>query len=375
MAKKKKKEMLKFPKRMQKKLLVMFGIVSVMLISLVGRLIYIEETGREKYEKIVLSQQEYNSQTIVYQRGDIVDSTGTVLATSIAVYNVIFDCSVIEEKQAGPTIAALVSCFPDLSSDQLYGYLRESPENQYIILEKRLPYEQIQPFVEMQEAVDEKGNKINPDIAGVWFEKEFQREYPYGSLASGVIGFTASGNVGVNGLEYYYNDLLNGVNGRQYGYLNDDNNFEKAIKPAINGYRLVSTINANIQMVVEAKIREFNEAYRNAFRQGEAGATHIGVVIMNPQNGEVLAMADYPDYDLSNPRDLSAYYTEEELAVMDEDTQMDLLNKLWQNFCVTYTYEPGSTAKPFTVAAGLETGTLSGNETYPKTQIRIAMPV
>ncbi len=364
MAKKKKKEMLKFPKRMQKKLLVMFGIVSVMLISLVGRLIYIEETGREKYEKIVLSQQEYNSQTIVYQRGDIVDSTGTVLATSIAVYNVIFDCSVIEEKQAGPTIAALVSCFPDLSSDQLYGYLRESPENQYIILEKRLPYEQIQPFVEMQEAVDEKGNKINPDIAGVWFEKEFQREYPYGSLASGVIGFTASGNVGVNGLEYYYNDLLNGVNGRQYGYLNDDNNFEKAIKPAINGYRLVSTINANIQMVVEAKIREFNEAYRNAFRQGEAGATHIGVVIMNPQNGEVLAMADYPDYDLSNPRDLSAYYTEEELAVMDEDTQMDLLNKLWQNFCVTYTYEPGSTAKPFTVAAGLETGTLSGNETY-----------
>ena len=287
MAKKKKKEMLKFPKRMQKKLLVMFGIVSVMLISLVGRLIYIEETGREKYEKIVLSQQEYNSQTIVYQRGDIVDSTGTVLATSIAVYNVIFDCSVIEEKQAGPTIAALVSCFPDLSSDQLYGYLREPPENQYIILEKRLPYEQIQPFVEMQEAVDEKGNKINPDIAGVWFEKEFQREYPYGSLASGVIGFTASGNVGVNGLEYYYNDLLNGVNGRQYGYLNDDNNFEKAIKPAINGYRLVSTINANIQMVVEAKIREFNEAYRNAFRQGEAGATHIGVVIMNPQNGEV----------------------------------------------------------------------------------------
>lgn len=364
MAKKKKKAPLKFPRRMQKKLLVMFGIVSMLLIALIGRLIYIEETSREKYEKIVLSQQEYDSQTIVYQRGDIVDSTGTVLATSIAVYNVIFDCSLIGDEEAGPTIAALVSCFPDLTSDQLYGYLRETPDSQYIILERRLSYEQIQPFVELQEAVDEKGKKINPDIAGVWFEKEYQREYPFGSLASSVVGFTASGNVGVNGLEYYYNDLLNGVNGRQYGYLNADNNFEKAIKPAINGYTLVSTIDATIQMVVESKIHEFNEAYTNAYRQGDAGATHIGVIIMDPDNGDVLAMANYPDYDLSNPRDLSAYYTEEELAAMDDDTKMDLLNKLWQNFCVTYTYEPGSTAKPFTVATGLETGTLTGNESY-----------
>ncbi len=362
----KKKPLLKFPRRMQKKLIVLFGVVALMLIGLMGRLMYIENTSGEKYEKIVLSQQGYDSQTIPYQRGDILDIKGNVLATSIAVYNVILDCSVMtsDEKYIDATIRALVSCFPDLSSDELYGYAREEKDRRYIVLKKKVSYEEIQPFVEMQEAVDEEDKKINPDIKGVWFEKEYQREYPYGPLASAVVGFTAAGNVGVNGLENYYSSVLNGVNGRQYGYLNTDNNFEKMLKPAKNGNTVVSTIDINIQSVVEAKIAEFNEAYAGTFRTEDAGATHIGVVLMNPSNGDVLAMANYPNYDLSNPRDLSVYYTEEELAGMSEDAKMDILNGLWQNFCVSYTYEPGSTAKPFTVAAGLETGLLNGTETY-----------
>ena len=364
--KKGRKPMAKFPRRMQKKLLVMFGLIALMLMGLIGRLMYIEYTSGEKYEKIVLSQQEYDSQTIPYQRGDIVDSKGTVLATSIAVYNVILDCSVLtsDEKYIDATIDALVKCFPELTEDELYGYVREQPESRYIVLKKKAAYEEIQPFVEMQEEVDEKGKKINPNIKGIWFEKEYQRKYPYGSLASAVIGFTASGNVGVNGLENYYNDTLNGINGREYGYLNTDNNFEKTIKSAINGNTVVSTIDINIQSIVEEKIAEFNEAYTGNYREGDDGATHIGVVVMDPNNGDVLAMANYPNYDLSNPRDLSTYYTEEELAAMDDDAKMDALNKLWQNFCVTYTYEPGSTAKPFTMAAGFETGTLLGTETY-----------
>lgn len=364
--KRRRRPMLKFPRRMQKKLIVMFGMIALMLIGLIGRLMYIEYTSGEKYEKIVLSQQEYDGQTIPYQRGDIVDSKGTVLATSIAVYNVILDCSVLtsDEKYIEPTIQALVKCFPELTSDELYGYVREKADSRYIVLKKKAAYEEIQPFVEIQEAKDEKGNTQNPNVKGVWFEKEYQREYPHGALASSVVGFTASGNVGVNGLENSYNDVLNGVNGREYGYLNSDNNFEKTIKQAANGNNIVMTIDSNIQSVVEQKIAEFNEAYTNAFREGDAGATHIGVVIMNPNNGDVLAMANYPNYDLSNPRDLSAYYTQEELDEMDEDAQMDALNELWQNFCVTYTYEPGSTAKPFTIASGLETGKLLGNESY-----------
>lgn len=366
MAKKKRKPLLKFPRRMQKKLIVMFALIALLLVGLIGRLMYIEYTSGEKYEKIVLSQQEYDSVVIPYQRGDIVDSKGTVMATSIAVYNVILDCSILTSDEAyiEPTIQALVQCFPDLDSNELYGFARDNPESRYIILKKKVSYDEVQPFLELQEAEDEKGKKLNPNIKGVWFEKEYQREYPYGSLASSVIGFTASGNVGVNGLENYYSDTLNGINGREYGYLNTDNNFEKTIKQAVNGNNVIMTIDANIQSIVETKIKEFNAAYTNAYREGDAGAAHIGVVIMDPNNGDVLAMANYPNYDLSNPRDLSAYYTEEEIAAMDDDAKMDVLNTLWQNFCVSYTYEPGSTAKPFTVASGLETGTVTTGDSY-----------
>lgn len=358
--------MLKFPKRMQKKMILVFAVIVCMLIGLIIRLMYIEHTKGERYEKIVLSQQGYDSQTIPYQRGDIVDAKGTVLATSIAVYNVILDCTVLTDKEAyiEPTINALVSCFPDLTSEQLYSYVKDSPDSRYIVLAKRLPYETIQNFINLRDATDEKGKKLNPNIKGVWFEKEYQRQYPHGQLASSIVGFTTSGNLGINGLENYYNDTLNGINGRQYGYLNSDSNVEKTIKNAVNGNTLVTTIDATIQSVAEKKIAEFNEAYANSYRQGEGGATHIGVLIMNPNNGDVLAMAQYPNYDLSNPWDLSAYYPEEEIAAMDEDAKLDALNKLWQNFCVTYTYEPGSTAKPFTVAAGLETGTISRNDTF-----------
>ncbi len=364
--KKQKRPMLKFPKRMQKKMIVMFSVIAAMLIGLVGRLMYIEYTSGERYEKIVLSQQGYDSQTIPYQRGDIVDSRGTVLATSIAVYNVILDCSVLTSKTEyiEPTINALTSCFPELSRDQLYTYVNDSPDSRYIVLAKRLPYDTIQTFVNLQDETDEKGKKVNPYIKGVWFEKEYQRQYPYNSLASSIIGFTTSGNLGINGLENYYNDTLNGINGRQYGYLNSDSNFEKTTKSAVNGDTLVTTIDATVQSVVERKIAEFNEAYTNAYREGEGGATRIGVLIMNPNNGDVLAMAQYPNYDLSNPWDLSAYYSQEEIDAMSEDDRLEALNQLWQNICTTYTYEPGSTAKPFTIAAGLESGTISRNDTF-----------
>lgn len=364
--KRKKKPMLRFPKRMQKKLIVMFGLISVMLIGLIGRLMYIEYTSGEKYEKIVLSQQGYDSQTIPYQRGDIVDSKGTVLATSIAVYNVILDCSVVtsDTEYIEPTINALVSCFPELTSEELHTYIKEQPDSRYIVLAKKLPYETVQKFVELQAEEDEKGKLVNPNVKGVWFEKEYQRQYPYGELASAVVGFTTSGNLGINGLENYYNDILNGVNGREYGYLNSDSNFEKTIKDAVDGNTLITTLDANIQKVVENKIADFNEAYTGNYREGEAGASHVAVLVMNPNNGDVLAMANYPNYDLSNPRDLSKYYSEEELEGLEEEEKLDLLNKLWQNFCITYTFEPGSTSKPFTVAAGLEMGNLSAADTF-----------
>lgn len=345
---------------MQKKLLIVFSLISVALIGLIGRLMYIEYTSGAKYEKIVLSQQEYDSSTIPYRRGDIVDTKGTILATSTDVYNVILDCKVLnnDEKKIEPTITALVQCFPDLNADELRQLIQNEPNKQYNVLEKRLPYDQIQGFVTLQE-----DKKNNPDIDGVWFEKEYIRKYPYGSIGSSVIGFTTSGNVGMAGIENSYNSTLNGINGREYGYLNSDNNFEKTIKAAEDGNVVVSTIDLNIQSIVEEKVAQFQIDNANVAREG-AGSKHTAVVVMNPQNGEVLAMAQYPNYDSGNPRDLSAYYTQEQIDAMSDDEKLDALNGLWQNYCLTETYEPGSTAKPFTVAAGLETGTLSGDETY-----------
>lgn len=366
MAKRKRKPK-RFTQAMKKKLLVVFLLVMLLLIVLIVRLFYIRYTKGEEYEKRVLNQQGYESQTIPYQRGDILDSQGTILATSVDVYNVILDCKLIneDEKYVEPTVKALVQCFPDVTEEEVKAALTEKADSRYFVLRKKLPYEEIQQFEQLQNEVytegKKKGDKVNPNVQGVWFEKEYVREYPYNALACKVLGFTTSGNVGIGGLEDYYNDTLNGINGRQYGYLNVDNNVEKTIKDAVNGQSLVTTIDINIQTIVEQKIAAFNGAHANEAAEGP-GSQNTAVIVMNPQNGEILAMADSSGYDLNNPWDLSAYYTQEEIDAMDEQTTLDTLNGIWQNFCTTYTYEPGSTAKPFTVAAGLETGKLSEND-------------
>jgi stage V sporulation protein D (sporulation-specific penicillin-binding protein) len=268
-----------------------------------------------------------------------------------------------QEAYIKPTIDALVECFPDLDRATLESYATEKKDSAYIVLEKKLSYSEIQEFVEMQEETDEKGNQVNPYIKGVWFEKEYQRTYPYGSLAASLIGFTSSGDVGTTGLENYYDDVLNGVNGREYGYLNSDNDFEKTVIAAQDGYNLVCSIDENIEAIVTEKINEFNDLYTNHSREG-AGAEHIAVLIMNPNNGEILAMAETPGFDLNDPRSLTDYFTEEELSEMTNEDMYLELNSLWQNYCVTETYEPGSVQKPFTIACGLETGTLTPDMTF-----------
>lgn len=365
------KKIAKFSKKMQKKLVVLFVIIALLLLGLIVRLMYIEHTSGKKYEKKVLSQQKYDSTVIPYQRGNITDCKGTILATSVDVYNVILDCKVLNSDSADidPTIDALITCFPQLNETDLRNLITDKPKSQYNVLAKKLSYEEIRAFEDMQAAEKESSDKKSGDaekkgkINGVWFEKEYQREYPYGSLASAVVGFTTSGNLGMNGVENSYNSVLNGTNGREYGYLNSDSNFEKTVIDAQNGNDVTLTIDANIQKIVEDKIAAFEEEYRDAAREG-AGSKHVGVIVMTPQNAEVLAMANYPNYDSSNPRDLSAYYTQEEIDAMDDDAELDALNQLWSNFCITYTYEPGSTVKPFTVACGLDTGTLDPNRTF-----------
>ncbi len=367
----------RFLKRMQKKLMLLFLFILLILCGIIGRLMYIEETSGEKYEKIILSQQAYDNRAIPFKRGDIVDARGNILATSVDVYNVVLDCWVLNQtkEDRDKTVAALVECFPELKSEEIYQTIKEKKESRYQVLLKRCPYEQVREFTELREASAEEAEKrkksktSDTEESGeisenaVWFEKEYVRRYPYDSLAASLIGFVSSGDVGTIGLENYYNSTLNGVNGREYGYLNADNNFEKTTRQPKDGHTLVSTIHQPIQAAVEEKLAKYCEENTNGYVQGD-GCLHIAAIVMNPQNGDVYAMANNPTFDLNQPRDPSLYFTEEELAGRSEEEKLELLNKLWENFCVTYTYEPGSTMKPMTVACGLETGTLSGDEAY-----------
>ena len=380
MAKRRASRNMTIRRRIQGKLVVLIIFVLLAFAGLGLKLLFINMTKGEQYKKTVLSQQSYDSITIPYKRGDILDSNGNKLATSDKVYNLIIDAKQMLSKEdyLEPTMTALKTCFPEFPEGEVRAFIASNPNSQYYVTLKQLEYERMAAFVEMQNNTEEY-----PNIKGVWFEEEYRRVYPNGSLACDVIGFTGKDNSGNYGLEQYYNSVLNGTNGREYGYLNDDETLERTTIPATDGYNIVSTIDGNIQQIVERYIKEFNDEYTNAARTGN-GARNVGCIIMDVNNGNILAMAGYPVFDLNNPKDTSALigsplvnekgnidYEAEVITAENIDTLLSddaktyqNLNYLWKNFCISATYEPGSVAKPFTVAAGLESGKMSGNEYY-----------
>lgn len=347
----------KFTKLMQKKLVLLFAGIVLAFALLVGRITYINAFNGDKYSKIVLDQQQYQSRTIPFKRGDIVDRNGTKLATSQRVYNVILDAKVMnsDEKYVDPTIKVLADCF-GLDKSDVEDQVEENPNSRYLIMKKGVSYEKAQEF----EKIDEDDENY-PNVNGIWLEEDYVRTYPYNTLASDVIGFTVSGNVGSNGIEASYNSILNGTDGREYGYLSEDSSYEKTVKEAQNGDTVVSTIDLQVQSVVEKYITQFNEENRSGTT---LGSKNTAVMVMNPQNGEILAEASYPNYDLNNPRDLTKLHTEEELAALSDEEKVKELNSLWNNFCISSGYEPGSTFKPFTISEGLDLGVLTGDESY-----------
>lgn len=384
-----------FSIKMQKKLLVLFGLAVVMFAVLSGRLAWIVQKNGPKYQKQVYAQQSYSSTVIPYRRGNILDAKGTRLATSEKVYNLVIDASVMNAKVKGqqvylePTLAALEQNF-DLDMAKIRQYVATYPSSAYYVPLKGLTYEEISGFLAAQseEVVNEEGEPEENRINGVWFEEEYRRVYPYGTLASDMLGFLNADNEGKYGLEEYYDDVLNGINGREYGYLNDDLALERTVKSAADGYNIHTTIDANIQMIVEKNLKKFNEEHKNAHIQGN-GAENLGCIIMKVNSGEILAMGSYPGYDSNIPdnpeyllgtrmveqitnaagyqeiRRTDTYIDQSVLDAMDEDQlYVNLTNNLWKNFCIAGTYEPGSTAKPFTVAAALELGVISPEDTY-----------
>lgn len=346
------KKVKKINKGMKYRMLVTLGVICILMIGLVVRMVYIWKNEGAEYSKKVLDQQSYSSQVIPYKRGNIYDRNGELLATSIKVYNLILDPKIMtsdDNKYLEPTLTALNKCF-GYDIEELRKLVTENSTRSYYVYEKKMTYSEIKEFMEMQDNTEEY-----PNIQGVWFETEYERQYPKNSLACNVIGFTSAGNVGTWGIEEYYNEYLNGTDGRKYGYMNSDNVMEQTIKDAVDGNNVMSTIDVYVQNVVENQVKKYIEEYN---------PDNIGVIVMNPNTGEILAMTGKNTYDLNNPRDLSAFYTPEELAAMDDKAQLEALNQIWRNYCISDSFEPGSTAKMFTIAAALDENCIESTDTY-----------
>ena len=362
--KNKKKPVRKISHIMKNKLSILFLLVLIALVILLGVITFINLKSGDRYKKQVLSQaqQKYESRTIPSKRGSIYDSNGNLLAVSNKVYNVILDCQAVnsDSDYMDPTVKALVDIFGIDEGDIRTRLTSESTkDSQYQILKKQVSMDDKQAFEDYcdtsAEDLSAKEIEERRNVQGVWFEEDYLRVYPYNETACDTLGFTFSRDTADYGIEGYYNSTLTGTDGRQYGYLNDDSTVEQTIIEAQDGNSLELSLDLGTQQIVEKWVNAFMES---------TGAKNIGVIVENPSNGEILAMDGGDRYDLNDPRDLSSLYSQEEIKAMNDEDMMDALTSMWNNFCVTDIYEPGSVVKPIVMAAALEQGKISTTDTF-----------
>ncbi len=359
------KEERKLNIQMRKKLVILFGMVLLALVGLILKITVINATEGEQYSKQVLmqTQQQYTSREIPSKRGDIYDRNGNILASSSKVYNVILDCKVInsEEKYVEPTVRALVDIF-GADEEEVRTLLSDekTKDSQYQILMKGVSVDDKKAFddyttVEEDSDLSEEEQADRQNVQGVWFEETYERNYPFKSLACDTIGFTFDADTADWGLEGYYNSTLTGTDGRQYGYFNDSSDVEQTIIEATDGQSIVSTLDVGAQSIVEKYVNAFQEAM---------GAENLGVIVEDPSTGEIIAMDGGDRYDLNEPRDMSSIYTDAQVEAMSDEEEVEALNSMWRNYCVTDAYEPGSVVKPIVMAAALEKGAISEDDTF-----------
>ncbi len=372
----------KLTKKMKLKLAGVFGIALLALVSLLVGITIINAKFGNKYTQQVLSQsqQQYTNKTLPFKRGSITDRNGTMLANSVKVYNLILDCKEVNghETYKEPVKEALETVF-GIEDSEIENLLEneETKDSQYQILKKEVTMEEKKSFEEAnkvptdeeaKKALGEEELKRRQNVKGIYFEDTYKRVYPLDSLACDVIGFTDAGNTATWGLEGYYNSTLNGSNGRKFGYLDENASLEQTIVEAVNGKNLTTTLDATIQTIVEKYITAFDRALsagpNNKKDAKKKGAENTAVIVENPNNGEILAMASSGTYDLNNPRDLSGSYTEKEIEAMDDEQTKDALFNMWKNYCVSQNFEPGSTVKPIVVAGALESGAITENSRF-----------
>lgn len=321
----------------RKKTMVVFLCAVLLISALFGRLVYLMIFDAAHYQKLAKDLHE-RERKIKAARGEIVDRNGVVLATNRTVCTI----SVIHNQMKDPEQVITALCQE----------LGEEEENIRKKVEKVSSMEKIKTNVEK-----ETGDRIrNLDLAGVKVDEDFKRYYPYDTLASRVLGFTGGDNQGIIGLEVKYEEILKGTNGTILTVTDArgvelEKVAEDRIEP-VAGNTLKISLDYNIQKYCEQAAKKVQE---------EKQADSVSVLLMNPQNGEILAMVNTPEFNLNTPFELIDVDKNTEL--MDEQVQ-EKLNQMWRNPCINDTYEPGSTFKIITASACLEEGVVSLSDTF-----------
>lgn len=320
----------------RKKVMIVFVAVFFTMMFLIGRLVYLMIFCSEYYGNKAENLHE-RERDIKAARGKLLDANGTVLATNKSVCTI----SVIHNQMEEPekVIAMLVK------------ELGISEETARKRVEKVSSIERVKTNV-----AKETGDAIRAyGLSGVKVDEDYKRYYPYGTLASKVLGFTGADNQGILGLEVKYDEYLQGTNGKILTLtdargIEIENAGESRLEP-VNGYDLCLSLDYNIQMYCEQAAKKVCT---------KKSADSVSVIVMNPQNGELMAMVNYPEFDLNDPFTLAGDTGE---TVSAEEKQ-NLLNKMWRNQCISDTYEPGSTFKIITAAAALEEGVVKLDDAF-----------
>lgn len=320
----------------RKKVMIVFVAVFFIMMFLIGRLVYLMIFCSEYYGNKAENLHE-RERDIKAARGKLLDANGTVLATNKSVCTISVIHNQIEEP--GKVIEMLV---------RELGIPEETARKR---VEKVSSIERVKTNV-----AKETGDAVRAyGLSGVKVDEDYKRYYPYGTLASKVLGFTGADNQGILGLEVKYDEYLQGTNGKILTLtdargIEIENAGESRLEP-VNGYDLCLSLDRNIQMYCEQAAKKVCT---------KKSADSVSVIVMNPQNGELMAMVNYPEFDLNDPFTLAGDNGE---AVSAEEKQ-DLLNKMWRNQCISDTYEPGSTFKIITAAAALEEGVVKLDDTF-----------
>jgi len=321
----------------KKKILVVFLCAVVIILGLIGRLVYLMVFDAEYYQKLAEDLHE-REREIKAARGEIVDRNGVVLATNKTVCTISVVHSQIED--------------PDLVTEVLAAELGLEQAEVREKVEKVSSMEKIKTNVEK-----EIGDRIrNYDLAGVKVDEDYKRYYPYDELASKVLGFTGGDNQGIIGLEVKYEEYLKGTNGTiltttDARGIELDGVAEDRVEP-VAGETLQVTLDYNIQAYCEQAALKVME---------EKQADSVSILLMNPQNGEIYAMVNVPEFNLNEPYELN---TGADAGTLSDEELQDQLNQMWRNGCINDTYEPGSTFKIITSSACLEEGVVSLDDTF-----------